>query len=74
MLYASQLNANYKIDGLAMDLEGGLRKPVTAVLFKKVADRLAYHGKWFTFFYFSNGFTPVTSATFGPLGKLIFNL
>ena len=73
VLYASQLNSSYKIDGLAMDLEGGFTQTRAAEVFKKVADRLAYHGKWFTFFYFSSGFTPVTSAAFGPLGVANFS-
>lgn len=74
VLYASQLNSSYKIDGLAMDLEGGFTQTRAAEVFKKVADRLAYHGKWFTFFYFSSGFTPVTSAAFSPLGVANFRL
>jgi hypothetical protein len=58
----------YDLDGLAMDLEGGFNQPAAAELFKKIADRLAYQGKWFNFYYFGDIFKPNMFAAFGPLG------
>lgn len=58
----------YNLDGIAMDLEGGFHQPAAAALFKKIADRLAYHGKWFSFYYFGDIFKPNMFAAFGPLG------
>ena len=58
----------YPLDGLAMDLEGGFNQANAAVLYKKIADRLAYEGKWFNFYYFGDIFKPNMIAAFGPLG------
>lgn len=58
----------YNLDGIAMDLEGGFNQPAAAEIFKKIADRLAYHGKWFSFYYFGDIFKPNMFAAFGPLG------
>lgn len=73
IVYASQVNPNYKIDGLAMDLEAGFNQINAAITFKKVADRLAYHGKWFNYFYFSDVFNPLLVSSFGPLGVANFS-
>lgn len=68
VLYASTLNPPAKIDGLALDLEASFNQPNAAQTFKKLADRLAYHGKWLSYFAFPEMFDPNTIAAFGPLG------
>lgn len=73
VLYATQLNSNYKVDGLAMDLEAGFNQINAVETFKKVADRLAYHGKWFNYFFFSDMFNPLVVSAFGPLGVANFS-
>jgi len=59
---------NFGLDGVSMDLEGGFNQPAATALFKKINDRLAYQGKWFSFYYFSDIFGPSMIAAFGPLG------
>lgn len=61
------------VDGITLDLEGGYSSPKAAEFYKSVADKLAYQGKWFGLYYFSDMFTPSVIASFGPLGQALIS-
>ncbi len=58
------------VDGISVDLEGGLNSTGDTQFYKLLADELAYNGKWFSFFYFSTVASPGFVAALGPLGAL----
>ncbi len=58
------------VDGISVDLEGGLNSTGDTQFYKLLADELAYNGKWFSFFYFATVASPGFVASLGPLGAL----
>lgn len=61
------------LDGVSMDLEGGFDEPGAVQLYKQLSDKLAYHGKWFSFYYFGDLFHPRVVSSFGPLGVALIS-
>ncbi|MDC0534182.1 hypothetical protein OAO18_00060 [Francisellaceae bacterium] len=58
------------VNGISVDLEGGLNSVGDTQFYKLVADKLAYQGKWFSYFYFITVASPAFMASLGPLGAL----
>ncbi len=58
------------VDGISVDLEGGLNSTGDTQFYKLLADELAYQGKWFSFFYFATVESPAFAEALGPLGAL----
>ena len=58
------------VDGISVDLEGGLNSTGDTQFYKLLADELAYQGKWFSFFYFATVESPGFAEALGPLGAL----
>jgi hypothetical protein len=58
------------VGGISVDLEGGLNSVNDTQFYKLLSDKLAYQGKWFSFFYFPTVASPNFIESLGPLGAL----
>lgn len=67
MLYKS---SNNPFSGISVDFEGGLNSVGDTQFYKLLSDKLAYRGKWFSYFYFTTMVTPSFVESIGPLGAL----
>lgn len=67
LLYNNGKNA---VNGLSLDFEGALNSVGATQFYKLLTDKLAYRGKWFSFFYFTSVATPNFVESMGPLGAL----
>ena len=67
LLYNASNNA---FSGVSVDFEGGLNSVGDTQFYKLLSDKLAYRGKWVSYFYFTTMVTPTFVESIGPLGAL----